>query len=353
MRAPQQTRQRARERGQSPLPLSREEVQHQLASAVGAGQFRHRDPVDHLNECFCRSFEQLGRQRAEGGRPDLSGALRAYLPDESPGLWGERTAQQSADRAQSPAQEEGAMPDRGAMDGCYEPRERGEQGQGLRRFAELSFRRGRLSAAVLRGTGKMMLFSCLERTAGQEQSRNRWERTLFQRTSLHRLLPGQSQDLSIVNRGFVDSAVGLVVDVLRDARQVLDSFTRLAEGKGGPDGVGTLHRQYPFLSDQTERALLEQYRSRLEELDGPGCEAERQVLLGGMKKARAVIAKKDQMKRDFLHRLRQLSQQAAEAEAEFADEALRREAARLLEPPEEEPLPPEDGDGDDEDGGMA
>ena len=175
------------------------------------------------------------------------------------------------------------------------------------------------------------------------------ERKLFQSNSIHQLIPGRREDLSITNRGFVDSAVGLVVDVLKDARQVVDSLTALAEGKGGPDGVGTLHKQYPFLTDAPERELLEQYRARLAELKGPGHEGEREVLKRAQEKAEAIIGKKDQMKRDFLQRLRQLSHSAAAAEAAFTSEEFIRQAAQRLEQPEAE-LPPdggEDGPGDD------
>lgn len=36
----------------------------------------------------------------------------------------------------------------------------------LRRFSETAFQRGTLSGAVIRGTGQMMLFSCLKKTVG-------------------------------------------------------------------------------------------------------------------------------------------------------------------------------------------
>jgi len=154
----------------------------------------------------------------------------------------------------------------------------------------------------------------------------------------------------VVNKGFVDSAVGLVVDVLKDARQVLDSLTAMAEGKGGPDGVGTLHKQYPFLTDAAERELIEQYRIRLEELKGPGHEEEREVLKRAREKAQAIIAKKDQMKRDFLQRLRQLSHSAVEAEAAFTSEEYLVQAARRFESEEPELPPDEDGEDAGDDG---
>lgn len=344
----------------APLPAERpriteDTVREQLSAAAGTEAFRHRDPIYHLTESFRQTFDLMGQQRARGDQPDLDSMLQVYMRDESPGLWGKGEGEEQGLMGRTSEERPGIAGlseeflHKTNMNPDYEPRDWDPQRRNMDRFADISFQRGRLSAAVIRGTGKMMLFSCLERTVGQQDVKQRRERKLFQSNSIHQLIPGRREDLSITNRGFVDSAVGLVVDVLKDARQVVDSLTALAEGKGGPDGVGTLHKQYPFLTDAPERELLEQYRARLAELKGPGHEGEREVLKRAQEKAEAIIGKKDQMKRDFLQRLRQLSHSAAAAEAAFTSEEFIRQAAQRLEQPEAE-LPPdggEDGPGDD------
>jgi len=280
MRGSVRERKKAQPVAESPR-ITEETVKKQLSAAVGTESFQHRDPIYHLNESFRHTFDLMGQQRARGDQPDLGAMLQVYMRDETPGLWGKNDAKAQSDSEGGRPGIPGLSEDflhKTNMNTDYEPRDWDPRRRMMDRFADISFQRGRLSAAVIRGTGKMMLFSCLERTAGQEKVKQRKERKLFQSNSTHKILPNGQEAIGVVNKGFVDSAVGLVVDVLKDARQVLDSLTAMAEGKDGPDGVGTLHKQYPFLTDAAERELIEQYRIRLEELKGPGHEEEREVL---------------------------------------------------------------------------
>lgn len=322
-----------------------QDVKSQLSAAAGTEAFEHRDPIYHLNESFRRTFDIMGQQRARGTQPNPDAMLRVYMQEQNPGL-----EDQSKDEGSSVSVREDvpgitgfseALEHKTDMSGNYEPRD--PRQRLMSRFSDISFQRGRLSAAIVRGTGKMMLFSCLERTVGQQESKQRRERMLFQRSSSHRLIPQRREDISISNEGFADSAVGLVVDVLKDARQVLDSFTAMAEGKSGSAGMGTLHKQFPFLTDTPERELLEQYRTRLEQLKGPGHQEEREVLKRAEEKAEAIIHKKDQMKRDFLQCLRQLSYNALSAQALFTSEEFLSQAVRRMNQ-EDELSPPDDGD---------
>ena len=327
------------------LRVTEEQVKAQLSAAAGTEAFAHRDPIYHLNESFRQTFDLMGQQRARGDNPDLGSMLQVYMRDETPGLWGRDDAGNQSGTAEGRPGIVGLSSEflhKTSMNADYEPRDWDPQNRTMDRFADITFQRGRLSGAIMRGTGKMMLFSCLERTVGQQEVKQRKERKLFQSNSSHRPIPKGQGTVSIVNKGFVDSAVGLVVDVLKDARQVVDSLTTLAEGKAGASGVGTLHKQYPFLTDAAERELLEQYKARLAELKGPGHEEEREVLKRAQERAESIIGKKDQMKRDFLQRLRQLSHSAAAAEAAFTSEEFFPQFVRRLEP--EEPMPPpEDG----------
>ena len=339
----------------TPPHITGEIAKQQLSAAAGTEAFQHRDPIRHLEESFCHTFDLCGQQRARGEEPQQDTMLSAFMKAETPGLSQDGAEQREGDarRTQEAAEDPtvtGELLNKTSMQSDYEPRDRDPGRQQMLRFADVAFQRGRLSAAVVRGTGKMMLFSCLERTAGQEKAKQRKERKLFQSSSLHRPVAGHREDISIVNRGFADSAVGLVVSALGDARETLDTLTAMAEGKKGPDGVGTLQKQYPFLTDAKERELLEQYRQRLALLSGPGHEQERDVLLRAAQKAEAIIAKKDQMKRDFLQRLRQLSHSAVEAEKLFTSEEFL-EAARRLETGQQQlPTDPDGEDGGGEDG---
>ena len=220
----------------------------------------------------------------------------------------------------------------------------------IRRFSETAFQRGTLSGAVLEGTGQMMLFSCLKKTVGQSQPDKWQQHKLFEKASPMRNVPGHSPDKVIFNRGFTHSAVGLVVDTLRDARRTVEDMRDLALGKSemGQAGADTLRTMYPFLDDSRERALLEQYRQQLRQAGAGG---EKAALQNAAARMEALLEKKAQMKQEFINKLRFLSDRAAEALAVFSepgfsqalDQALRESVGA------EEPPPDEGG----EDGGAA
>ena len=135
------------------------------------------------------------------------------------------------------------------------------------------------------------------------------------------------------------SAVGLVVDTLRDARRMVEDLQDLALGKSemGEAGGDTLRTMYPFLDDSRERELLVQYR---EQLEGAKDVREKAALQNALVRVEAMIAKKDQMKQAFINRLRFLADRATEALEVFEepgfpgalDQALR-SAAGAEEPP--------------------
>lgn len=327
-----------------PAPVTESTVKRQLSLAAGTEAFQNRDPIYHLTESFRQTFDLMGQQRARGEQPDLNAVRAVYLRDETPGLSNFNDTKPSGGEPGLTGFS-GELYHKTEMTSAYQPRNRDTRQRLMDRFADVTFQRGNLSAAIMRGTGKMMLFSCLNRTVGQERSKQLRERMLFQSSSSHTLIPGRREDMAVVNRGFTDSAVGLVVDVLKDARQVVDSLTAMAEGKAGPNGLGTLQKQYPFLTDARERALLEEYQARLAQLQGPGHEEERVILSRAQEKAEAIIQKKAQMKRDFLQRLRQLSHSAATAAEMFSREDFLQQAAQRLTPEEPEAPPPDDPGG--------
>lgn len=220
----------------------------------------------------------------------------------------------------------------------------------VRRFSETAFQRGTLSGAVLGGTGKMMLFSCLKKTVGQSQPDKWQQRKLFQEGSPTRNVPGGGPGKVKFNRGFTDSAVGLVVDTLRDARRTVEDMQNLALGKSemGREGAGTLRTMYPFLDDSRERELLAQYRQQLNAPEGTSPQ-ERGALQNAIVRMEALIAKKAQMKQEFINKLRFLSDRASEALADFTQPGFTGEldlALRLAFGAGEPPPEDEKGTGD-------
>lgn len=322
-----QTRRRAAEIPAA--PAAEQTLRRQMAWAAGTEQFQHRDPLYHVTESFQQTFDAMGRRHAEelaGGRPE---------------------GQAAGEQAQQPEGRE--TPDPTSARAFYE-RPQPENQDMIRRFSETAFQRGTLSGAVLEGTGQMMLFSCLKKTVGQSQPDKWQQRKLFEKASPMRNVPGHSPDKVIFNRGFTHSAVGLVVDTLRDARRTVEDMRDLALGKSemGQAGADTLRTMYPFLDDSRERALLEQYRQQLRQAGAGG---EKAALQNAAARMEALLEKKAQMKQEFINKLRFLSDRATEALAVFSepgfsqalDQALRESMGA------EEPPPDEGG----EDGGAA
>ena len=301
-----------------PKDLSRT-LRRQMAWAAGTEQFQHRDPLYHVTESFQQTFDAMGRRHAA----QLAGGETEEHAGAQPG---------------QPQEEAGQMPDPTSARGFYERSSPDDQDM-LRRFSETAFQRGTLSGAVLQGTGQMMLFSCLKKTVGQSQPDKWQQRKLFEKASPMRNVPGHSPDKVLFNRGFTDSAVGLVVDTLRDARRTVEDMRDLVLGKSemGQDGADTLRTMYPFLDDRRERELLEQYQQRLRKTEDT---QEKAALQNAAARMEALIGKKGQMKQEFI---RFLSDRATEALEVFEapgfagalDQALR-EAAGAEEPPPDE-----------------
>ena len=253
---------------------------HTPPDGGGAGQ--HRDPLYHVTESFQQTFDAMGRRHAA----QLAGGETEEHAGAQPG---------------QPQEEAGQMPDPTSARGFYERSSPDDQDM-LRRFSETAFQRGTLSGAVLQGTGQMMLFSCLKKTVGQSQPDKWQQRKLFEKASPARNVPGHSPDKVVFNRGFTDSAVGLVVDTLRGARRTVEDMRDLALGKSemGEQGADTLRTMYPFLDDSRERALLEQYRGQLRDASSADEKAALQTAAARME---AMVAKKAQMRQEFANKL--------------------------------------------------
>lgn len=306
-----------------PLPArgeaARQKLRRQAAWAAGTEQFQYRDPLYHVTEAFQQTFDAVGRKHAA-----------ALAEGETAG-----TAEEEAGRENSPSGR-GPEAENTSTRPFYEPRP--EDRALFMRFSETAFQRGTLSGAVVRGTGQMMLFSCLKKTVGQSQPDKWQQRKLFETGAVQRNLPGRMPSRVYFNRGFTYGAVGLVVDALRDARRTVDTMRDMALGAMGLEGSGgeTLRAMYPFLDDSRERSLLEQYREQ-QKSAGPEAGA---ALQNAIVRMEALVAKKARIKEEFVQKLRLLSDRAVEAQALFEapefsavlDAALRR-AVGAEEPP--------------------
>lgn len=316
-----------------PAPVTEERVRRQIGQAAGTEFFQNRDPLYHVTESFQMTFDAMGQRHAR----QAAGEREALRKE---GVAGEQPLSQND------------LPDATSSRSFYE-RHTGEDQDMLRRFSETAFQRGNLSAAVLQGSGQMMLFSCLKKTIGQSQPDKWQQRKLFEKVSPHRNSPGQVPNKIVFNRGFTDSAVGLVVDTLRDARRTVEDMELLATGRsksemGTVGGAQTLQKMYPFLDSTQEHRLLEEYKAELEGMDE--ADPRRSILHNAMGRTNALIAKKAQMKLEFINKLRFVADRATEALAVFQQPDYPGELYAAL--CRELDIPPED-DGGEDDGTAA
>lgn len=310
-----------RQRRQPPPPATGASVQRELALAAGAEQFAHRDPVYHVTEQFRQSFERAGLSRAAG-------------LEEGSGF-------SPSDRVDGGEEKGAGGQAHGEREGAERPHTLPGTGVPVRRFAQMAFQRGNLSASILEGTGKVMLVSCLKYAVGQSDVTRLQQRTLFDVGSQRRNVPGRDPDQMLFNRNVAGSAVGLVVDALRDARRVVDSMAQMAGGTGElqADGGGaTLKAMYPFLDDSRERELLAGYTAQLASCTD---ENQRPILHSALVRTRALMAKKSQMRLEFVNKLRLFSQRARQAMEELEAPGFVEDVAAAVWGPAEPALPPE------------
>lgn len=339
---------RARKQEDGPLPTGSKALEkglkRQIAQAAGSARTPKRDPLAHVNERFMQSVDVMGNIKGEAA----DGMLTPGLDDK--GQAGRRAEKQGSGEGAAPEQEiqkGAAFLGPSSMDGLFEKKPGSESGL-AKRFAQTAFQRGNMAAAVLSGSGQMMLFSSLKRTIGQSEPNNLRQRKLFESSaSAKRNIAGTSTSKVVFNKGEGRSAVSLVVDVLRDARRSVDELAALAEGGNVLDeksGAETLTRMYPFLSTSKEREMLLQYQEELADCSTGAAHAQRRLILStAMKKTNLLIERKQQMKQRFVEHLKQISGKTEAAVVLFESQAFQEEMSAYLEQRLVEP-PPEDED---------
>lgn len=286
------------------------QVRSSLYGVTGAPQagFVHRDPVHQLTESFASSFNNTGSGLGDQFTLDTD-PFKAIRPAEE-----KETEREEAAGPEETYEPAASLQMKEYWSGRY-------QGNGafIRSFGQVAFSRGGLAAGILQGEGRMMLISSLKRTVGQSPPGNDRQKMLYPSASVHQNLPGQEGTV-IYNRYDVKSAVGLVVSSIRSGRRVLDQFQQAAEGRPlAEQNIRTLQTIYPFLSDREDRALLEEYNARSDELRAHhGAPEDIQAMEYGIRKLHAIIAKKQQQRVNFVTKLQELSAHAMETERMFS-----------------------------------
>ncbi len=317
-----------------PVPAAKQAAEESLAWAAGSEEYRRRDPLYHVTESFQQTFDRIGRSHAA--------TLAAGFTPEDP-------EEEAARRDKEPGSGENAREKAGrSAEGTEKRLQTGNAAAALTRFSDIAFQRGAMSASVLNGTGKMMLVSCLKRTAGESGPKRIQEQDLLETGSQLRNIPGRSPDQMVFNRGFARGALGIVVDTLRDARRVVDSLADMARGTGELEAAdsGTLRTMYPFLDDSRDLAVEAEYREKLAACTDP---AEKPILQNALVQTLALKAKKAQMKNEFVNKLRFISDRATETLAELEAPGALEEIQTAVWGGREQDLPenPEEGAGDD------
>ena len=314
-------------------PATKQTAEEGLAWAAGSEQFQHRDPLYHVTESFQQTFDRIGRSHAR----ELIGGFTAEEREEE-GQAGK------AEENREPRQERrGERTERDTR-----MLRRGNAPEALTRFSDVAFQRGAMSASVLNGTGKMMLVSCLKRTAGENDPRRIQQTDVLQTGSQVRNIPGRSPDQMVFNRSFAKSALGIVVDTVRDARRVVDSMTEMALGTGELQGQDSaaMRTMYPFLDTSRDRALEAEYREKLARCDDP---REKPILQNALAQVLSLQAKKAQMRNEFMNKLRFIADRATETLAELEAPGTLEEIQTSVWGGREPELPenPEEGTGSD------
>ena len=323
----------------APAPETRQSVEKRLAWAAGTEQFQHRDPLYHVTENFKQSFDKMGRKHAREAAGGFSATPEGAATEEEAVERARREAAHQTERRHGNTGKPGQLLWTGNVPSA------------LTEFSATAFQRGNLYASVLNGTGKMMLVSSLKRTVGEQGAKRLQEQTLLGTGSQIRNIPGRSPDQMAFNRTFARSALGIVVDTVRDARRTVDSMTDMALGTGeldDPGSTATMRTIYPFLDDSRERQLEAEYGEKLAKCTDP---REKPILQNALIQTSELRAKKAQMKNEFISKLRFVSDRATETLAELEAPGVLDEIVSAVWTPEdtgtEEGSPPKGDSGAD------
>jgi hypothetical protein len=333
-------------------------IENELALAAGTSMIKSRDPVYHITESFKSIFDFTGRTAAE----QYAGKDTALFQEENTEHLDKENALQNISYGEGNTEmkfgEPGIKPE-GTFLTNKNYTEQGVEGEFYHRFARTAFNKGNLASAVLQNGGKTMFVSCLRRALGQSLPNNIKQTNLFSSSSVN--VPVPNFPGRVMFNRYAQSAVGLVIDSICSASRTLEFFERFAsedsESQLEGNEIDTMRIIYPFLSISQEAKMHEEYQKKLHELTEAEraaagdrdqlnrIAAQKAVVGAGLTKISALIAKKRQMRRDFLSKIVTLLENSRKAEMIFSAPSFVEEVLdELLSPAE----PPED-DGDDKD----
>lgn len=310
---------------QSGMRSREKRLRAEVSAAAGFGSAEKTDPVQLLTQNYRQTFDAAGKARAAELSNQRSGALQRDDLSASGSSSGRDTAERnSSDNTISGLRKKHDFPE-------YSHSERQlSEGSFCDRFSANAFRGGKLAGAVLEGQAKNMFITCVQRARTVRPPSNDKQRKILGSSAVERGVDGEPA--SVVFNRDIRSAVGIAVDAVHGASRVFDIFKDIADGTGDLQdnpleirGVGTIRSVYPFLSTEADKSLIQKYRSRLKSLENDNsAEAaqEKQSIGSALKKAEAVLERKEAEKRKFLTKLSEMQSNAREAENLFSSEGF-------------------------------
>jgi hypothetical protein len=299
-----------------------------LSSTAGISKLRERDPVYELTECFQASFKQFAVNDRQAGQKSENSVEKGSgtRPPQA-----EKKSNRNTFKRDFPSFEHAPAPSDEA--GFYS------------RFSQVAFNNGRMSGAVMQGEEKTMFISCLQRACGVPFRPNDKQKTLFASSAAD--VPVENYAARLRFNEWTHGAAGIVVDSLMNADTLLSLLETLASDRSSEaiegNDVDIYRCMFPFLSIKKETEMLELYENAIQTMSKDGVFKdsfdvdERLVLTHGLKKTRAMINRKRQMKSDFLVRLRELLLRSREARELLSSPLFLQEAsAQAFEPPPED-----------------
>jgi len=337
-----------------PAHALKAKIENELALAAGTSMIKSRDPVYHITESFKTVFDLTGRTSAE----QYAGKNIVPFQEGNAEQLGRENALQNTSYEEGNTEmifgEPGISPENTLWTANKKYGEQGVEGEFYHRFARTAFNKGNLASAVLQNGGKTMFVSCLRRALGQSLPNNFKQTTLFSTSSVN--VPVPNFPGRVVFNRYAQSAVGLVIDSICGATRTLELFERFAsddsESQLEGSEINTMRIIYPFLSISQEEKMQEEYQKKMYELTEAEktaagdrdqlnrIAAQKAVVGAGLTKISALIAKKRQMRRDFLSEIVSLLENARNAEKIFSAPSFVEEVVEELLSPGE---PPEDG----------
>jgi hypothetical protein len=341
-----------------PVHALKAKIESELALAAGTSMIKSRDPIYHITESFKSTFDLTGRIASE----QYTGESTNSFKQETTGELNKEDVLPDISYREENVEKKFGEPVLKPEDNFPTNKNYPEQeveGGFYHRFARTAFNKGNLASAVLQNGGKAMFVSCLRRALGQSLPNNIKQTMLFSSSSVN--VPVPNFPGRVMFNRYTQSAVGLVIDSICSASRTLEFFERFAsedsESQLEGNGIDTMRIIYPFLSTSKEAKMRKEYEGKLRELTEEEraaagdrdqlnrIAAQKTVVEAGLTKTSALIAKKKQVRRNFLSEIVCLLENSRKAEMAFSAPGFVEEVVEELLNPAE---PPED-DGNDKD----